>query len=118
MKLFFFFSDNFGLTGSVADPDSLTPDPDPAFYLNSNPEPDMVSDLGLWWPKIKKKLLQLKKIHKDHPSYRRSLQPSKEIPNSDPDPLTWLNPDPIRIRNTTDRDPNTSQIRKRLFLVS
>ncbi len=60
-------------------------------------------------------------LHKGFPSYRRSLQPSKENiqhfktwnflifstsvghfcsldPNTDP--LAWLNPDPIRIRNT------------------
>jgi hypothetical protein len=67
-------------------------------------------------------------LHKERPSYRRSLQLSKEaiqhfktwtlkkkfyfngsfvpswiririrIPNPDPDPLTRLNPDPIRIR--------------------
>jgi hypothetical protein len=46
-------------------------------------------------------------LHKVHPSYRRSLQLSKEAIqhfkrltlNQDPDPLTQLNPDPIRIRN-------------------
>ncbi len=63
-------------------------------------------------------------LHKERPSYRRSLQLSKEaiqhfktwtfqekfyfcgsflpswirIPSTDPDPLTRLNPDPIRIR--------------------
>jgi hypothetical protein len=37
----------FGLTGSIADPDSLTPDPDPAFYLNTYPDPIMAPDPGL-----------------------------------------------------------------------
>ncbi len=58
-------------------------------------------------------------LHKGCPSYRRSLQPSKEniqhfktwnflifsifagnfaLLDPDPDPLTWLNPYPIRIR--------------------
>ncbi len=56
-------------------------------------------------------------VHKGSPSCRRSLQPSKEnylyfcgsflpswvrirFTNPDTDPLTWLNQDPIRIRNT------------------
>ncbi len=57
------------------------------FRLNTDPDP------GFWWPKIGKKL-QMKKyqiffwskiaiylslgLHKGRPSYRRSLQPSKE----------------------------------------
>ncbi len=101
------------------------------FRLNTDPDP------GLEWQKIEKKL-QLKKklnflwskttiylsvgLHKEHPSYRRSLQLSKEaiqhfktwtlkknlyfcgsflpswirirIPKPGPDPLTRLNPDP------------------------
>jgi hypothetical protein len=58
-------------------------------------------------------------LHKGRPSYKRSLQfPARQnmkflnffnfcgsffpswirIPNTNPDPLTWLNPDPIRVR--------------------
>ncbi len=71
-----------------ADPDT---DPDPAFFLIA--DPDSGSGSRLLWPNIDKKLL-LKKtlnlfvskttiylflgIHKGRPSYRRSLQPSKE----------------------------------------
>ncbi len=64
-------------------------------------------------------LYLLRGLHKGRPSYRKSLQPSKEniqhyktwnfifflllyvnFALLDPDPMTWLNPDPIRIRNT------------------
>jgi hypothetical protein len=40
-------------------------------------------------------------LHKERPRYRRSLQLSKKAiqhPNPDLDPLTRMNPDPIRIR--------------------
>jgi hypothetical protein len=79
-------------------------------------------------------------LHKVCPSYRRSLQLSKEaiqhfktwafanffyfcgsflpfwirIPNPDPDPQTRLNPDPIRIRNPALMDVT---LRNRIYLV-
>jgi hypothetical protein len=118
---------------SVSDPDSLSPDP----YQNCRMNTDL--DPGFLWPKIEKNLrlnifllffwskigiyLSLG-LHKGRPSFRRSLQPSKEniqhfktwnlltffiflwvifsLLNPDPNPLTWL-PDPdirIRIRST------------------
>ncbi len=121
-----------------ADPDT---DPDPAFFIIA--DPDSGSGSRLLWPKIDKKLLLKKKLnffgskttiylslglHKERPSYRRSLQPSKEniqylktwkfwtffyfcglfLPswirirnlNADPDPATQINADP-----DTDPDP-------------
>jgi hypothetical protein len=82
-----------------ADPDT---DPDPAFCLIADPDcgsgfripdPDPGSGSRVWWPKIEKNY-SWKKInfffgskttiylslglHKGRPSYRRSLQPSKE----------------------------------------
>ncbi len=71
-----------------ADPDT---DPDPEFYLIA--DPDSGSGSRVWWSKIEKNLLleilflfSRSKIaiylslglHKGRPSYRRSLQPSKE----------------------------------------
>jgi hypothetical protein len=71
-----------------ADPDT---DPDPAFVLIA--DPDSGSGSRLLWQKIDKKLLLKKKLYffgskttiylslglyKGRPSYRRSLQPSKE----------------------------------------
>jgi hypothetical protein len=48
------------------------------FRLNTDPDPDP----GFWWPKIEKylhpKLLKKLFFHKGRPSYRRSIQPSKE----------------------------------------
>ncbi len=117
-----------------ADPDT---DPDLAFFLIADPDPG--SGSRLLWSKIDKKLLLKKKLnffgsktticlslglHKGRPSYRRSLQPSKEniqywktwkfwiffsfcgsfLPswiririhnlNADPDPATQINADP------------------------
>jgi hypothetical protein len=97
----------------------LNPDPDPAFQVN--PHTDPVPDPGFWWPKLKKKI-QLEKnlsflkkkiaiyllilgLLKGGPSYRRSLQPSKEdiqhflflwvlFALLDPDPDPGSNPDP------------------------
>jgi hypothetical protein len=73
----------------VSDPYSFDtdPDPDPEFRLNTDPDPIRTPG-GFWWPKIEKDL-QLKKnwsktsylslgLHKGRPSYRRSLQLSKE----------------------------------------
>ncbi len=79
------------LKASVADRDSLNPDPiqDPAFKVNPDP------DLGFLWPKIEKKtaenfcyLFLIKKIAISlslglydgllSPSHRKSLRPSKE----------------------------------------
>ncbi len=86
------------------------------FRLNTDPDP------GVWWPKVSKKITYGKKLnfsgskttiylslglHKGRPSYKRSLHLSKffstlwvifALLNPDPDPLTRLNPDPIRIR--------------------
>jgi hypothetical protein len=74
------------------DPDPLNTDPDPAFQVNPDPVPDLDPNSGFWWPKMTKKI-KLKKIiffkskiaiylslglHNGRPSYRRSLQPSKE----------------------------------------
>ncbi len=105
------------------------------FRLNTNPDPDPIRIQGFTDQKLEKNYSWKKKfwsktaiylslgLHKVGPSYRRSLQLSKEaiqhfktwtfkklfyfcgsylpswiqIPN--PDPLTRLNPDPIRIRN-------------------
>jgi hypothetical protein len=70
-------------SAAVLDPDLSIPDPDPAFRLNTNPDPvqDPGQDPGFWWPKLEinyswifflnQKLLWTSK-------YRRSLQPSKE----------------------------------------
>ncbi len=142
-------------SNSVVDPYSFFPDPDPAPEFDVGDQYGSGSksgyasrskfntDPGLKWPKIEKKL-QLKffflfwsktaiylslGLHKVCPSYRRSLQLSKEaiqwsntskhellpiffyfcgsflpswvrirIPNTNPDPQTRLNTDPIRIR--------------------
>jgi hypothetical protein len=72
------------------DPDSMNPDPDkdPAFDVNPNPDP------GFWWPKSEKKntaenlfsklfwskiaIYLSPGLQKGRPSYRRSLEPSKE----------------------------------------
>ncbi len=86
------------------------------YRLNTDPDP------GFWWPTTEISLqlkIFLNKIaiylslgpHKGLPSYRRSLQPSKENIQDyktwnlnfflfSTDPMTCLNPDPIRIRNT------------------
>ncbi len=92
------------------------------FRLNIDPDP------GFWWQKIEKinnwkiAIYLFLGLHKGHPSYRISRQPSKENIHHfkkmkfvniflflwvifallDPDtyPLNWLNLDPIRIRNT------------------
>ncbi len=71
-----------------ADPDT---DPDPAFLLIA--DPDSGSGSRVWWPKIEKnyswkkikfffwlktKIYLSQGLHKGRPSYRRSLQPSKE----------------------------------------
>jgi hypothetical protein len=71
----------------VADPHSFHPDPDPAFRLNTDPDPIRIRIQGFKDQKFKKKL-QLKKIHffgskttiylslglyKERPSYRISL---------------------------------------------
>ncbi len=77
-----------------ADPHWFNADPDldPAFFLIAAPDPDPVLDPGFWWTKIGKKFKAEKKIffwskiasylslglYKGRPSYRRSLQPSKE----------------------------------------
>jgi hypothetical protein len=76
---------NFFLTGSrVVDPDSLNPDPDP--------DPDPIQIQGFYDKKLKKKTPKISFIffllniaiylslclHKGRPSYRRSLQSSKE----------------------------------------
>ncbi len=98
------------------------------FRLNTDPDPDPVWIQGFNDQKLKKNysgkfFFLLSKttiylflgLHKERPSYRRSLHLSKEniqhfcgsflpswirirIPNADPDPLTRLNPDPIGIR--------------------
>jgi hypothetical protein len=114
----------------------LDTDPDPAFFLIADPDPGYGS--RVWWPNIEKiyswkfnfyhleqKLLFFLSLglHKGRPSYRRSLQPSKEniqylkpwkfwtfkfyfcvsfLPswirirnlNADPDPTTQINADP------------------------
>ncbi len=69
------------------------PDPDPAFFLIPETDPDPVPHLDFLWPKIEKKikfviflLFFVSKIaiylslglHKGSTSYRRSLQTSKE----------------------------------------
>jgi len=109
-----------GIAIRVSDPYSFDTYPDPAFLAEyrsgSNPDP------GFWWPKIKKKIYSSKttiylslRLHKGRPSYRRSLQLSKKnIQHFKTwnfiffstfaghfallDTLTWLNPDPVRIR--------------------
>jgi hypothetical protein len=68
------------LLGSVADPDSLCPDP--AFQVN--PDPEGFDDQK--FKKIHLKILFYQKIaiylslglHKGRPSYKRSLQPSNK----------------------------------------
>ncbi len=79
------------LKTSVVDPISLHPDPDLSFHVNLDPVPDPA--LGFCWPKIEKNLLKkcilfwskttiyctlLYLLLKGCPSYRSSLQPSKE----------------------------------------
>ncbi len=73
---------------SVADPDQLNPEPDPAIQVNRD------SDPRLWWPKMLKKI-QLELLyeiffwlkiaiylslglHKGRPSYKRGFQSSEE----------------------------------------
>ncbi len=77
----------------VSDPHSFDPDPDPAFRLETNPDPDPIRVQGFNDQKLKKKKTVEKNIifvfdqsaiylslglHKVCPSYRRSLQLSKE----------------------------------------
>ncbi len=95
------------------------------FRLNTNPDPNP----GFWWPKIKNKL-QLKKniwyffdqncnlfmskqqkpsvLNREHPASFKTWNFLTFFQFLwiifallDPDPLTWLNPDPIWIRNTS-----------------
>ncbi len=80
---------NRTLSSSVADPDSLNPDPDQAFEV----KPDTNPDPRFWWQKIGKQyswenIFSWLKIEiyrylslgllKGRPSYRRSLLPLKE----------------------------------------
>ncbi len=117
----------------VADPHwfNVDQDKDPAFFIIA--DPDLVLDPGFWWPKLKKIESWKKKklsnaiylspiLYEVRPSYRRSLQLSKEniqqfktwnfftffffcgsflpswirirIWNADPDPATQINADP------------------------
>jgi hypothetical protein len=122
----------------VADPHSFHPDP--AFYADTDPDPIRIriqSGSRALMTKNWKKITANKKIffgsktiylslglHKERPSYRRSLQLSKEaiqhfqtwtfkifstfVGHFCP-PLTWLNPDPIRIRlieSGSNQDPD------------
>ncbi len=81
--------------GSVVDPGSLDPDTDPypAFEVNPDPVPE-------FWllPKLEKKtqliffffwskvaIYLFLGLHKGHPSYRRSLQPSKRTSSTSKD---------------------------------
>jgi hypothetical protein len=78
------------------DPDSLNPDPDtdpdPAFQVNPDTNPFPNPDPGFYDQKLKKKIqmnflnifliknssLLIPGLHKRRPTYRKSLQPSKE----------------------------------------
>ncbi len=49
----------------IVDPHWFNVDPDPACFLiaypdpDPNADPDPVPDLGVWWPKIRKKQLEI-----------------------------------------------------------
>ncbi len=69
-------------------------DPDPAFFVNGDPDADPDTDPGLWWPKIGKKSSSLKREHLslknlNYLHFCGSFWPSWiriRIPNADPDP--------------------------------
>jgi hypothetical protein len=72
-------------TPSVVDPDSLNSDLDPAFQLNLDPDPGfddqklikITAEQNLSFLDPKLQYLSLGLLQ-GHPSYRRTLQPSKE----------------------------------------
>ncbi len=112
----------------VSDPYSFDPDPDPAFeagdqsgskaLMTKNLKKSTAGNFFFFWSKTA--IYRSLGLHKVCPSYRRSLQLSKEaiqhfktwtftnfflllwvtfaLLDPDPDPLARLNPDPIRIR--------------------
>jgi hypothetical protein len=97
---------------TITSPQQLQPDPDPAFYAGyqSGSRVLMIKNLTIYsWIFLMSKIAIYVSldIHKGHPSYTRSLQPSKENMQHFHLIFLWVifalvDPDPfrIRIRNT------------------